>query len=387
MKKENKYNHVGRPTKEEVNKYNKKKNIKIIGFIISVLVFAAGIYLYVNREFIDFSSLLGNSSTYYKNIHKMQSNSSLYRITFNPDKKIKKNGSLFFLEYKHPNNQNIFTYIYKKAGFDTSKIAKDKVEVYYNGKLIKTFKNNADYFYVKQNWAGKTLVLKVIAKQNVNGEITNASKFVRMYIPSLLKLDTIKYKNKKYTGKYYYITKNAYNFYKYVNENKFYQSADKDSWSDSCLGFSMVYANAIKKKKFSLIEDQYGLVNNNDPYLYGINGFERYTNNDKTKVLKKIYQQLEKNNPVVLQVSSNPEGTSRHYIVVIGYKVDFDVNNIKETDLLVLDVWDGDAEIMSGKGGISGVGDESYFMIKGTDTQSSYPDQDRNYGYEIYYMY
>lgn len=354
----------------------KKKNIKIIIYILVFIVLVGGIYLYNYRDFIDLSFILGNSSTYNKNIHELQTSSSVKMVTFNPDSKKKVYGDWFFLEYKNPIGDNVYDYFYKEAGHTVGRYTKDKIEVYYNGKLIKTFKGNSSYFYVKQNWAGHTVVLKLIGKYPGNNVF---SKYLRLHIPAALKLSTVKYNNE-----HYYIVKNAKNFYSFERKNKFYQKTN-DAWSDSCLGFSEVYANAIKTNNFSIIKNQTGLNYDNDPYFVGINGFKRGTNFNKNKVVKFIYKQLIKNNPVVLQVNGNTEGTSRHYVVVIGYRVDFDVNRMDESDFLILDVWDGDCEVMSGKGGKSGVGDDSYFMITGLDTVGD--DSTRNYGYEVYYMY
>lgn len=71
----NKYNHVGRPTNEEVKKYKKKNQLKIILIIIILLVGVGGIYIAFNYKNIDFSSIMGNSAS---------SNNVKNRISVNP---------------------------------------------------------------------------------------------------------------------------------------------------------------------------------------------------------------------------------------------------------------------------------------------------------------
>ena len=156
----------------------------------------------------------------------------------------------------------------------------------------------------------------------------------------------------------------------------------------------MVYANAIKINDFSIINNQSGLYKGNTAKLKKIKKFEAYSpdtgnsNTDKKYVLRTIYNELSANRPVVLQVNGNLEGTSRHYVVVIGIKLSFDLSNLKETDFLILDVYDGKIETLTGKGKKNNLGTSSRFMIKGTDTSSwiNYRSQLHNYEYQIYKM-
>ena len=58
-----KYNHVGRPSNEEVKIYGNKKKIKIIAVIFLMLVAFGSIYIYLNRDNVNFLLLMGNSSS------------------------------------------------------------------------------------------------------------------------------------------------------------------------------------------------------------------------------------------------------------------------------------------------------------------------------------
>ena len=71
--------HVGRPTNEEVAKRKKKKNIKMFLIIFLCVLLVGGIALFLNRDNIDFSSLMGNSAT--KSYTYFDNNGNGYSLT------------------------------------------------------------------------------------------------------------------------------------------------------------------------------------------------------------------------------------------------------------------------------------------------------------------
>ena len=72
--------------------------------------------------------------------------------------------------------------------------------------------------------------------------------------------------------------------------------------------------------------------------------FDRH---NKSEMLGKVYEELNKGNPVILQVNGNSEGTCRHFVTVVGYKNTVtSAANLTEKDLLILDSWDGELERM-----------------------------------------
>ena len=73
-----KMKHVGRPTNEEVAKRKKKKIVKYSLFAIAFILLVGGIVLFINRDNIDFSSLMGNSASKTYN-YKVNSYSSYYK--------------------------------------------------------------------------------------------------------------------------------------------------------------------------------------------------------------------------------------------------------------------------------------------------------------------
>ena len=165
---------------------------------------------------------------------------------------------------------------------------------------------------------------------------------------------------------------NGSSFAEFGRNNGFYQGANKSKWGDSCLGFSIVYATAIKNNNKQLILTNKASLKGNSPV--GTSWPKELSDSSQQKVLKNVYDEINKGNPCIIQVNGNKNGTSRHYVVVIGYKKSVTSRElIKDTDLLIIDVWDAKVEPVGKKG--SG----NRFMIKGTDTTSGY-----NYGYQMY---
>lgn len=162
----------------------------------------------------------------------------------------------------------------------------------------------------------------------------------------------------------------------YAKSQQFYQGANQSKWGYSCLGFSIVYGTAIKNNDKSLITRNKSQLTGNSPV--GTNWPKEITNNNKQEVLANVYDQINGGNPCIIQVNGNTAGTSRHYVVVIGYKTSVTSREtIKETDLLIIDVWDAEVEEVGTKGS------KKRFMISGWDTGRTGKD---GYGYQMYIL-
>lgn len=170
--------------------------------------------------------------------------------------------------------------------------------------------------------------------------------------------------------------KNGREIAEYARNQKFYQGANQSKWGDSCLGFSIVYGTAIKNNDQSLITRNKSSLTGNSPV--GTNWPKEISNNSKQEVLANVYDQINRGKPCIIQVNGNTQGTSRHYVVVIGYKSSVTSRDtIKETDLLIIDVWDAKVEEVGTKG--SG----KRFMISGWDTGRT---GSSGYGYQMYIL-
>ena len=128
-----KYNHVGRPSKEEVNQYKRNKKIKLIGLIILIFVILGSVFIYINKDKIDLSSIMGNSTS--EKIKNIQ-NSEKYRlIYFVPEKK---SNDYYYQEFSEDGSTNYVLWLFKESGFNKNKYNLSKINFYYNGKEIIT---------------------------------------------------------------------------------------------------------------------------------------------------------------------------------------------------------------------------------------------------------
>ena len=129
-------------------------------------------------------------------------------------------------------------------------------------------------------------------------------------------------------------------YYNHVKNNGICQDSDPSTYGDYCLAFSYIHSSNMKNGS---TEDGAGSALN---YAHA-GEFETYITDDKSEMLNKVYEELNKGNPVILQVNGNTQGTSRHFVSVVGYKDGVTSGaNLKETDLLILDSWDGELERM-----------------------------------------
>lgn len=125
----------------------------------------------------------------------------------------------------------------------------------------------------------------------------------------------------------------------YVSSNKVSQTADTSKYGDSCLSFS--YSHAYDMFKGTR-------TNTASAGNYAHAGsFTEFIHDDKQTVLNKIYDEIMKGRPLVLQVNGNKQGTSRHFVTVVGFKNGItSAENLTEDDLLIIDSWDGKVERM-----------------------------------------
>ncbi len=149
-----------------------------------------------------------------------------------------------------------------------------------------------------------------------------------------------------FNGNDYSVLENVNNVKSTIDSKGYCQ--DVSGHTDACLGFAYVYADAVTTGDTSNIKSsssvQSGVRNNGD-----ITGkySTRIVKESKSEIVKLIYDQLNSGKSCVMKVvgsynNSNPASPrSRHYVAAIGYKKGVDRNSIKDTDLLLLDTWDG----------------------------------------------
>ena len=129
-------------------------------------------------------------------------------------------------------------------------------------------------------------------------------------------------------------------YYNHVKANGICQDTDPSIYGDYCLAFAYIHSSNMKNGNTS---DGAGEASN---YAHA-GEFDTYITDNKSEMLGKVYEELNKGNPVILQVNGNSEGTCRHFVTVVGYKNTVtSAANLTEKDLLILDSWDGELERM-----------------------------------------
>lgn len=146
----------------------------------------------------------------------------------------------------------------------------------------------------------------------------------------------------------YYVVSNSMAFKEHIEDVNFSQDSDVDVYGSSCLGFAYVYASAIITGDFTITRNQSGLRNGNSPNRC-LRGTTREFS-DKQSALDVVFDEIANNKACILKVNGNVEGTSRHFVVVIGIRKNVTKSSLTEGDLLVLDTWDGQVEKLKPEG-------------------------------------
>lgn len=129
------------------------------------------------------------------------------------------------------------------------------------------------------------------------------------------------------------------NYASYVSNNGIKQDVDVGKYGDSCLSFSYTHA-------YDLYAGTKTTTAQAGDYAHSYS-FQDFINDDKGRVLEKIYSEIMSGRPVILQVNGNKEGTSRHFVTVVGFKNGItSAESLTEKDLLIIDSWDGNIERM-----------------------------------------
>jgi hypothetical protein len=118
------------------------------------------------------------------------------------------------------------------------------------------------------------------------------------------------------------------------------QNADASKFGDKCLSFAETYAYALYTGNTGDSAERAS----NYPHS---GAFESWFSDSKEETLSKVYSEIVAGKPVVIQVNGNKQGTSRHFVTVVGFKNSVkDAKKLTEDDLLIVDSWDGQTERM-----------------------------------------
>lgn len=156
------------------------------------------------------------------------------------------------------------------------------------------------------------------------------------------------------------------NYLNTIKSNRISQDNNSSVYGDHCLAFAYIHAYSLYSG------DTSKRAPDSLNYTYASN-FSGYENDNKSAVLANIYNELLHGKPVVIQVNGNLQGTSRHYVTVVGFKKDVkNSKDLQESDLLIIDSWDGRLEPLGES--------SSRFMVTGAACHKNYS------GYQMYYI-
>ena len=143
----------------------------------------------------------------------------------------------------------------------------------------------------------------------------------------------------------------------YVQSSGVKQDANTAEWGDSCLAFAGAHT-------YDLYAGTKTDGNSAAGYAHA-GALTDYMSDSKEEVLSKIYDEIMSGRPIVLQVNGNKAGTSRHFVTVVGFKEGVVSGaTLKESDLLIIDSWDGKLERMDTE--------SSRFMTSGAQCGKNY---------------
>ncbi len=171
-----------------------------------------------------------------------------------------------------------------------------------------------------------------------NGKVVNVNMLSGNWTVANTKTDLVTYAN-------------------YIASKGVRQNVDTSKYTDYCLAFSYVHA-------YDLYNGTKGTASMAGSYAHA-GEFTDYINDNKSAVLSKVYSEISKGKPVILQVNGNKAGNRRHFVTVVGYKSNItDPTKLTEKDLLIIDSWDGKVERMDTS--------SSRFMTSGADCHKEY---------------
>jgi hypothetical protein len=132
-----------------------------------------------------------------------------------------------------------------------------------------------------------------------------------------------------------------------LKSHKVSQNSDECTWSGSChkitdtshkqYGHCDRFARAFGR---DLIQDT---TTSDDCIIFRYSGgWKTWTDSDKSKILAVIWNQLNNNRPVVIDVQYNSKPGQRHFATAVGYKASVSkFSEFKEEDIYILDTYNG----------------------------------------------
>ena len=186
------------------------------------------------------------------------------------------------------------------------------------------------------NKSGGVSSVKVQVKDSI-GNTSTSKCSVKLMDPTI---GNNKIKYYTYNGVEYVIpnTKNELTTFERSTCNRISQSADPENCGSSCLSFSLYHAAYIQYGNISY-------MNEHSACNYGYGGLasiDTRSNATKQDALKMVHDTILNGGTPVLQVTGTKTRSSRHFVLVVGYRRSkYNASDLVEEDLLVIDSWSG----------------------------------------------
>ena len=195
------------------------------------------------------------------------------------------------------------------------------------------FVGSSTYRLNKSNGAKS---VKVTVKDSI-GNTSTSTCSIKLMDPTIGN-SHVKYYT--YGGVEYVIpnTKNDLTTFEKATCRKISQSANPDECGSACLSFSLYHSAYIQYGNLSTMNEDAACH-----YNYGhLASVDTKSNATKADALKMVHDEILKGNAPVLQVTGTKARNSRHFVLVVGYKrTKYNVSDLVEEDLLVIDSWTG----------------------------------------------
>ncbi len=273
------------------------------------------------------------------------------------------------VEEKVSNVKNLIQNVKSAPTIENLNIVEDAVSNLYgvaNGSIIEDLEYELGSIRTKVTMSEEEFICKSKVGIYKDGECTYLSSST----------DTTKLANNNGMVYYTFKTKNDYlvinskisilDYMKIVESKHICQDQKNGTvYYDQCLCFAEEHMHALTTGDTSKSSHQ---VNE----FYYSDFVKSYDDNDINNILKIVYSNLITNKPIILQVNGNKAGTSRHYVVVIGFKSTVkNIDNLEPSDFLIIDSYDGKVEQLHSWG-------KSRFMTTGAKCKKTYS------GYQVY---
>ena len=109
------------------------------------------------------------------------------------------------------------------------------------------------------------------------------------------------------------------------------KSVSYQTVSGPCAAYSLAYCRTILDGRAHSYKEYY----RNGQCVWTLGSFNRYWGSSKANVYKAVYESINNGRPVALHVKGN--GSTGHWVAIVGYQNVIDVNSLSTANFLMID--------------------------------------------------